>query len=234
MYPLTISDNFIMFPLLRLSLWQSPWPCKWNANCSPINKIRCYSIFGNIHIFNFNFLWRYFPATVIIILGILILKKREWKKPTNTEKRSENSEGDFISKTRPERRNKFPDILGGITFICAGLILLLNNFGVISWSIWSYLINFWPIVFILIGLDLVVGNSLIIKLITTLIGVAIIFFVIVYSLTAADYNFRSYIFNNYPTWKKIYQSIPSSPNNSRGLVPNNFHFPLDSGYYYSN
>ena len=34
-------------------------------------------LLGNLHIFNFNFLWRYFPATVIIILGILILKKRE-------------------------------------------------------------------------------------------------------------------------------------------------------------
>src|SRR3989304_4277037 len=34
-------------------------------------------LLGNLNIFNFNFLWKFFPAAVIIILGIVILKRRD-------------------------------------------------------------------------------------------------------------------------------------------------------------
>jgi|SRR3989304_4150264 len=34
-------------------------------------------LLGNLNIFNFNFLWKFFPAAIIIILGIVILKRRD-------------------------------------------------------------------------------------------------------------------------------------------------------------
>ena len=75
---------------------------------------------------------------------------------------------------------KFPDILGGMVLITVGSILLLNSFDVIPWTIWSYIFFFWPVIFIFIGLDIISGNSLFYKTLTTLIGLGIIVFIILY------------------------------------------------------
>ncbi len=110
--------------------------------------------------------------------------------------------------------SNFPNIVGATVFITAGIVLLLNNFNVISWSIWNYLAVFWPIVFVFIGLDIISGNSWVSKIITTIIGLLIITFVLIFSLTAVDSRFRNIMFNNFPLWKTIYQGIPKieSPN----------------------
>jgi len=104
--------------------------------------------------------------------------------------------------------NEFPNILGGVVFISAGFILLLNNFGIVSWSIWSYVFPFWPVIFIFIGLDIISGNSLFYKILTTLIGLGIIVFIICYGLTATDLRVRNYLYDYFPIWKQINQSIP--------------------------
>ena len=104
--------------------------------------------------------------------------------------------------------NKLPDILGGVVFVSAGVILLLNNFNVISWSIWSYLLFFWPVIFIFIGLDIISRNSWPSKIITTIIGLFIIIFILTYSLTAVNTGFRNYIYKNVPVLIKIFQKIP--------------------------
>ena len=49
---------------------------------------------------------------------------------------------------RPRRPLVGPLILVGV-----GLLLLLNNLGVAPWSIWAALWPFWPVLFILLGLE---------------------------------------------------------------------------------
>jgi len=45
-----------------------------------------------------------------------------------------------------------------LVLISAGVLFLLNNLGVVSWSIWSVLWRMWPVLLVAIGLDLVFGR----------------------------------------------------------------------------
>lgn len=43
--------------------------------------------------------------------------------------------------------------------ILVGIMFLLNTTGVVSWSIWMYVLRFWPILIVLIGVRIILGNS---------------------------------------------------------------------------
>jgi len=45
-----------------------------------------------------------------------------------------------------------------ILLIGLGVVFLLNNLGVVSWSVWSVLIRMWPVVLVAVGLDLMFGR----------------------------------------------------------------------------
>ena len=49
-------------------------------------------------------------------------------------------------------------LLGPIFLISAGVIFLLNNMGVLPWSIWGQLWRLWPLALIAIGLDMLLGR----------------------------------------------------------------------------
>lgn len=49
--------------------------------------------------------------------------------------------------------------LGGLLIILIGLILLANNFGILSWGIWYHLIRLWPLILIAVGLDLILKTT---------------------------------------------------------------------------
>jgi hypothetical protein len=69
--------------------------------------------------------------------------------------------------TQPEKNSvKFhPDdktkhnVFGAITLIILGIIFLLNNFGVLPWSIWRDLWRIWPLFLIFWGFQLIFANS---------------------------------------------------------------------------
>src|SRR5690606_24015295 len=42
-----------------------------------------------------------------------------------------------------------------ILLIGAGIVVLLNNFEILPWTVWTLFLQFWPIILIAIGLDLV-------------------------------------------------------------------------------
>lgn len=45
-----------------------------------------------------------------------------------------------------------------LLLIVAGIIFLLNNFGILPWSVWSTLATLWPVILILFGLDIAIGR----------------------------------------------------------------------------
>ncbi|MEA2573286.1 MAG: hypothetical protein QOH93_584, partial [Chloroflexia bacterium] len=73
--------------------------------------------------------------------------------------------------THNHRHHRTP-MLGPLLLISAGVLFLLNNLGVVPWSIWETLGRLWPLVLIAIGVDLVVGRRS--PLIALLLIVAII------------------------------------------------------------
>jgi hypothetical protein len=115
-----------------------------------------------------------------------------------------------VSRHARQLRDGPPDPLGALIIVTIGIILLANNFQVLSWDIWFFIGRFWPVVVIFIGLNIFSGNSVFLRLITTLIGIIIILFIITYSLYNVEPRFKSYINNNFPKWEQIYNSIPSN------------------------
>lgn len=65
--------------------------------------------------------------------------------------------------------------LAPFLLIILGAIFLLNNFGVLPWSIWTNLWKFWPVILILIGIEYLIGQS--VSLRTTIILILLIFLI---------------------------------------------------------
>jgi hypothetical protein len=48
--------------------------------------------------------------------------------------------------------------LGPAVLIILGTIFLLNNFGVLQWDLWTNIWKFWPVILILIGIEVLAGK----------------------------------------------------------------------------
>lgn len=58
-----------------------------------------------------------------------------------------------------EVRRRRPRLVGPIILIGLGLVLLLQNFGLLPWSIWELIGRLWPLVLVLIGLELLLSRA---------------------------------------------------------------------------
>jgi hypothetical protein len=58
----------------------------------------------------------------------------------------------------PDPRPHRTPLLGPLLLISAGVVFLLNNLGVLPWSVWETLGRLWPLILIAIGIDLVIGR----------------------------------------------------------------------------
>lgn len=57
--------------------------------------------------------------------------------------------------------------------ILVGIMFLLNTTGVVGWGIWIYVIRFWPVLVILIGIRIILGNSLLARILGMLFTIAL-------------------------------------------------------------
>jgi len=82
-----------------------------------------------------------------------------------------------------ERRGR-PGLIGPLILITIGALLLLNQAGTLPWRIWGILWRFWPVILILIGLDILVkgSRSLVVYVIGLLIAVVVLGGVIGYTV----------------------------------------------------
>ena len=55
-------------------------------------------------------------------------------------------------------RTRTGGLVGPVLLIGLGLIILMNNLGVLNWSVWDMLFRLWPLILIAIGLDFLVGR----------------------------------------------------------------------------
>src|SRR5438132_4034551 len=58
----------------------------------------------------------------------------------------------------PHWRYRRAPILWPFLLIAAGVIFLLNNLEVLPWSVWNQLWRLWPLILILIGLEILLGR----------------------------------------------------------------------------
>ena len=55
-------------------------------------------------------------------------------------------------------RSRRGGIVGPLILIALGAVLLLNNLGMLDWSVWDILLRLWPVILIATGLDLILGR----------------------------------------------------------------------------
>jgi predicted membrane protein len=68
----------------------------------------------------------------------------------------------------------------GIILVFLGVVLLLQNFDVLPWGLWAMLWRFWPVILIIIGLNIIIGRHkpwlatfLILGVMVAFLGVAV-------------------------------------------------------------
>lgn len=57
-----------------------------------------------------------------------------------------------------EKRKRRSSLVGPLILIGLGVVFLLNNVGLLDWSIWGTILRLWPVLIIAIGLDLLLGR----------------------------------------------------------------------------
>lgn len=65
-------------------------------------------------------------------------------------------------------------VVWGVVLVFAGIVLLFNTLSVIPWEIWERLLIYWPALLILGGLHIIMGNSLLSRLLLTLFSIVIL------------------------------------------------------------
>ncbi len=77
-----------------------------------------------------------------------------------------------------------PSIIGPLILITAGVLLLLNQAGRLPWTIWGTLWRFWPVIIILVGIEILVGvsRSTVVYVAGLIIAAAVLITVVVLAL----------------------------------------------------
>lgn len=88
----------------------------------------------------------------------------------------QDKESQTETKTDRHRRGS---IVGPVILIGIGVVLLLNNLGMLPWGIWGAIGRAWPVILILVGLDILIGRrsvwgTIVMLIITVVILAAIV------------------------------------------------------------
>lgn len=104
-------------------------------------------------------------------------------------------------KTLTPLKNRDP---GKITFaillIFVGSIFLLNNLGIIPWNIWPTLLRFWPTILILMGIQLIIGNSPLSNCALGLLAVLLFSIITVTALLNTGASYVRTVTDRLPNW----------------------------------
>lgn len=103
------------------------------------------------------------------------------KKATESQEEELRKEG--LEKEESHRVKGGTNFFWAFALIAAGVIFLLNNFGILPWGIWTTILRFWPVVLIIFGLEMILENSFLGRLVIALVSLAavIIIFALVFS-----------------------------------------------------
>lgn len=63
----------------------------------------------------------------------------------------------------------------GIFLLCIGIILILINTGIIDWSIFDSLADLWPLILVVIGINIIFRNRDAVRIVTWLLFLAVLF-----------------------------------------------------------
>lgn len=71
-------------------------------------------------------------------------------------------------------RDKSANPTGAIVLIFLGIIFLFNSTGLVPWSMWAWVWGYWPILIILMGLKLLLGESAVFRMLMTVVTILVL------------------------------------------------------------
>jgi hypothetical protein len=84
----------------------------------------------------------------------------------------------------------------GVIIALLGIVLLFYNIDIIPWSLWPFIIYFWPILLVIVGTRILLGYSWISSFVVVLIILATACAIIIYALVELHSPLVSYLLFN--------------------------------------
>ncbi len=88
----------------------------------------------------------------------------------------------MIDESDDQPRKRYCHRHGGLWFalvlIIVGLVLLLQNFDLVTPAIWQELIKFWPVLLMIAGLEIILGKSAVGQLLLVIITLGVLFVIL--------------------------------------------------------
>lgn len=95
----------------------------------------------------------------------------------------------------------------GVLLILAGLLLLANVLGILTWDFWQHIWQFWPVLLILLGVHILLGNNIFARIVLTILAIASFAAVIIWGLIKVDSNLLTFVPEDLQNFVKSLEEI---------------------------
>ncbi len=114
---------------------------------------------------------------------------------------------------------RFIDYSGAVFFLLLGVTFLLNNFGIVPWNVWSIIIQFWPALLIIVGINMIFAVDYFGHLLSSVLIIIIYLYVFCYSVSVVTPQFDTWLRLNLPEVKKSFSIIPNNIKGRQKCLP---------------
>lgn len=118
-------------------------------------------------------------------------KKEDINKKSQTSDEEEQDTSENIYRRRHHHSHSY---LGPVIIIAVGILFLFSNFGIVPWTLWAQIWRLWPIILILIGIEMMFGRSrwaqIIISILVVLFLLGIVWYFLSVQGVVAPMHFR--------------------------------------------
>lgn len=97
-----------------------------------------------------------------------------------------------------QREHRHQSVIGPLILITIGVIFLLNNFGILPWSVWDSIWRFWPVLLIIWGIQIILGRSRLASIISSIIGALLLAFIIAMAVASVNQDFNLWLRQAFP------------------------------------
>ncbi len=87
---------------------------------------------------------------------------------------------------RYRKRHDDGSFIWGVILLVAGFLFLLNSLGIVSWNVWNYIWQFWPVVLILWGVQVILGRNPFSRFIVGVLALIIVGLIVIFGITKVN------------------------------------------------
>lgn len=64
-------------------------------------------------------------------------------------------------------------VVWGVLLLLSGIMLFFNTMNAVPWSVWDYILRFWPVLLIFVGVQIILGDNILTSLVMLVLSVVI-------------------------------------------------------------